>query len=89
MDRKETPCSLTGEACQVSHRGEKPTEAAREVEHCSLALVAGLTGVPSSGEITLLGSHSPWEGLNHVPELGNTHQRTSAVEKVAVGFGNY
>lgn len=83
------PYSLTGEACQVSHRGEKPTEAAREVEHCSLALVAVLTGVPLSGEITLLGSHSPWEGPNHGPVPGNTHQRTSAVEKVAVGFGKY
>lgn len=32
-----------GEARQVGHRGEKPTEAAREVKQCSQALVAILT----------------------------------------------
>lgn len=40
-----------GEACQLSHKDSKPTEAAREVEQSSLALVAVLTSVPSRGEV--------------------------------------
>lgn len=70
--------SLRGEACQVGHRGE--------VKQGSQALVAVLKSEPSSGDIMLLGSHSPWKDLNHGAGPGNTHHRTFAVKKAADAF---
>lgn len=46
--RKGHIYSLAGEACQVSHRDKKPTEASRKVKQCSVVLVAILTDVPSN-----------------------------------------
>lgn len=77
--------SLRSEACQVGHRSEKPSEAAREVEQHSQALVAILKS-ESSRDIILLGSQSPWKGLNHSAVLGNTHHRTFAAKKAADAF---
>lgn len=78
--------SLRGEACQVGHRGKKPLEAAREVKQHSQGLVAILKSEPSSGDIILLGSHSPWKDLNHSAGTGNTHHRTFAAKKAADAF---
>lgn len=70
--------SLRGEACQVGHRGE--------VKQGSQALVAVLKSEPSSGDIVLLGSQSPWKDLNHSAGPGNTHHRTFAEKKAADAF---